>query len=190
VDGTGNLVALTTTLNGAFGCKLYVPGAGFFLNNEMDDFTTAPARPNLFGLVQGEGNVVRPGKRMLSSQSPTIAWKKQEAMVLGGKGGSRIPTSVMQVLLDVIVDEHDLSTAIVQPRIHHQWLPDQISVEPDALGEEVRAELKRRGHTLEGSVPSHATVNALRLRRDGSVEAVADPRGPGVAGVVIEVGEH
>ena len=125
IDAEGNLVALTTTLNGLFGCGLYVPEAGFFLNNEMDDFTAAPGRPNLFGLMQGEANAVAPGKRMLSSMTPTIAWRGAEAVALGGRGGSRIPTNVAQVLLALIADGDPLQTALDRPRLHHQWLPDR-----------------------------------------------------------------
>ena len=104
IDADGNLVALTTTLNGLFGCGLYVPEAGFFLNNEMDDFATAPGKPNLFGLIQGEANAVAPGKRMLSSMAPMIGWKGTEEIALGGRGGSRIPTNTIEVLLNVVID--------------------------------------------------------------------------------------
>ena len=183
VDRDGNLVALTTTLNGLFGCGLWVPGGGFFLNNEMDDFATAPGRPNLFGLIQGEANAVAPGKRMLSSMSPVIAWKDKEAYALGGRGGSRIPTNTLQVLLNLLVDGDPLQAALDRPRLHHQWLPDRLDAEPDALSPETRAELERRGHKIESSAVA-AKVHAVHLLPDGRVEAASDPRGSGVGGVV------
>ena len=183
VDRDGNLVALTTTLNGLFGCGLWVPGAGFFLNNEMDDFATAPGKPNLFGLIQGEANAVAPGKRMLSSMSPVIAWKGKEAYALGGRGGSRIPTNTIQVILNLLVDDDPLQAAIDRPRLHHQWLPDQVDAEPDALSPETRAELERRGHTIQ-ITPVAAKVHAVHLLPDGRVEAASDSRGSGVGRVV------
>jgi gamma-glutamyltranspeptidase/glutathione hydrolase len=183
VDREGNLVALTTTLIELFGCGLWVPGAGFFLNDEMDDFTAAPGKPNLFGLVQGEANAVAPGKRMLSSMTPVIAWKGSEAYALGGRGGSRIPTHVIEVLLDLLVDGDPLQTALDRPRIHHQWLPDRLEAEPDALSPETRAELERRGHTILISGET-AKVHAVHRLPDGRVEAASDPRGSGVGGVV------
>lgn len=183
VDKDGNLVALTTTLNGLFGCGLYVPEAGFFLNNEMDDFATAPGRPNMFGLIQGEANAVAPGKRMLSSMTPTIAWKGDEAIALGGRGGSRIPTNTIQVLLNLIVDGDALQPALDRPRLHHQWMPDRLDVESDTLAPETRAELERRGHQIQAN-DATAKVHAVRRRADGRVEAASDPRGTGVGGIV------
>lgn len=183
VDRDGNLVALTTTLNGLFGCGLWVPGAGFFLNNEMDDFATAPGKPNLFGLIQGEANAVAPGKRMLSSMSPVIAWKGKEAYALGGRGGSRIPTNTLQVMLNLLVDGDPLQAALDRPRLHHQWLPDRLDAEPDALSPETRAELERRGHKVEITTTS-AKVHVVHLLPDGRVEAASDPRGSGAGGVV------
>jgi gamma-glutamyltranspeptidase/glutathione hydrolase len=183
IDAEGNLVALTTTLNGLFGCGLYVPETGFFLNNEMDDFATAPGKPNMFGLIQGEANAVAPGKRMLSSMMPTIAWKGTEALALGGRGGSRIPTNSIEVLLNVIADGDSLQTALDRPRLHHQWLPDRIEAEPDTFSPETRAELERRGHTIVINDIT-AKVHAVRRLPDGRVEAASDPRGTGMGGVV------
>jgi gamma-glutamyltranspeptidase / glutathione hydrolase len=188
VDADGNLVALTTTLNGYFGCGLYVPGAGFFLNNEMDDFAAAPGKPNMFGLIQGEANAVRAGKRMLSSMSPTIAWRDGEALAAGGRGGSRIPTNTLQVLLNRIVDGDDLQSALDRPRLHHQWLPDVVQAEPDTLSPETRTALESRGHTVEITT-STAKVQAVRwLRTPGGtlVEAAADPRSGGAAGALAQ----
>ncbi len=183
IDADGNLVALTTTLNGLFGCGLYVPEAGFFLNNEMDDFAAAPGRPNMFGLVQGEANAVAPGKRMLSSMTPTLAWKGEEAIALGGRGGSRIPTNTIAVLLNLIVDGDPLQTALDRPRLHHQWMPDQLEVEPDTLSPETRTALEQRGHLIKVNTLT-AKVHAVRRRADGRVEAGSDPRGTGRGGIV------
>lgn len=180
IDADGNAVALTTTLNGSFGCGLLVPEAGFLLNNEMDDFATVPGRPNLYGLVQGEANAVAAGKRMLSSMSPTVAWRGEEVLALGSPGGSRIPTATLQVLLHVVLDGDELQAAVNRPRIHHQWLPDELVAEPDALSPETRQELSRRGHRL-AERRSIGEVHAVRRRQDGTSEAAADPRGPGAA---------
>ncbi len=187
IDADGNTVSLTTTLNDTFGCKAWVPGFGF-LNNEMDDFAAAPGKPNLYGLVQGEANAVRAGKRMLSSMSPTIAWREptgpggEEILAAGARGGSKIPTNVAQVLLAVMVDGDGLQAALDRPRIHHQWLPDRLQAEPDALSPETRAVLEARGHTLD-ITPATAKVNAAMRLPDGTEEAVVDPRGPGYAAV-------
>ena len=183
VDAGGDAVALTTTLNGRFGCGLLVPGVGFLLNNEMDDFATAPGRPNAYGLIQGEANAVAPGKRMLSSMAPTIAWRGAEVVVLGSPGGSRIPTATTQVLTALIVDGDALQEAVDRPRIHHQWMPDVLVAETDALSPETADVLERRGHELE-SVRAIGEVHAVRFFSTGVVEAAQDPRGPGAAGVV------
>ncbi|MFH1177716.1 MAG: gamma-glutamyltransferase family protein, partial [Acidobacteriota bacterium] len=182
VDGAGNAVAVTTTLNGRFGCGLLVGAAGYLLNNEMDDFATARGRPNLWGLIQGEANAVAPGKRPLSSMSPTIAWRGAELVALGSPGGSHIPTATLQVLLNLILDGDSLQAAIDRPRLHHQWLPDELIGEADARSPETDAELRRRGHTTR-QVRNLGEVHAVRAS-GGVVEAAADPRGPGAAGVV------
>ncbi len=179
IDGAGNLVALTTTLNDLFGGGFYVAGAGFFLNNEMDDFATAPSRPNLFGLVQGEANAVAPGKRPLSSMAPMLAWKGGAAAVAGGRGGSRIPTHLVQVLLGLLVDGAPLQEAVDRPRLHHQWLPDQLEAEAGALTAEARADLTRRGHTVVDPV-RFAQIHAVSRRADGCLEAAADRRWAGL----------
>ncbi len=183
VDGKGNVVSLTTTLNGAFGCGLLVPEVGILLNNEMDDFAAAPGQPNMFGLIQGEANAVAPGHRMLSSMSPTVAWRDGEVIALGSPGGSHIPTATVQVLLNLIIDGDSLQAAVDRPRIHHQWLPDTIRAEADALTPETQAELRQRGHQIE-PIDHLGEVHAVRLHPSGKTEAAADPRGPGAAGVV------
>lgn len=182
VDGDGGAVSLTTTLNGSFGCGLLVSELEILLNNEMDDFATAPGTPNLYGLVQGEANSVAPGRRMLSSMAPVVAWREGHTLVLGSPGGSRIPTAVIQVLLALVVDEDPLLTAVSRPRLHHQWQPDELLAEPDALGPETRQELERRGHRVR-SVAALGEVHAVRRFPPGGVEAAADPRGPGAAAV-------
>lgn len=182
VDAEGGLVALTTTLNGLFGCGLYVPEAGFLLNNEMDDFAAAPGRPNLYGLIQGEANAVHAGRRMLSSMAPTLAFRGEEALALGGRGGSRIPTALLQVLLHLLVDGDGLQKAVDRPRLHHQWLPDEVWAEEGALAPETREALESRGHSVT-AYPRVARIRAVRLLPDGTVEAASDPRGPGATGV-------
>jgi gamma-glutamyltranspeptidase/glutathione hydrolase len=183
MDGEGNAVSLTTTLNGSFGCGLLVPGAGFLLNNEMDDFATAPGRPNLYGLIQGEANSVGPGKRMLSSMTPTVAWRGQQVIVTGSPGGSTIPTATAQVLLNLIVDGDGLQAAVDRARVHHQWMPDMLNVEPDALSPETARALERRGHELR-TVLKLGETHSVRGMVGGEFQAAQDPRGPGDAGVV------
>jgi gamma-glutamyltranspeptidase/glutathione hydrolase len=181
IDGAGNLVALTTTLNDVYGCKVLVPELGYFLNNEMDDFTAAPGHPNLYGLIQGEANAIAPGKRMLSSMSPTIAWAGDRTLALGGRGGSRIPTAVLQVVLAVVVDNDPLQTAIDRPRIHHQWLPDVLYFESDALSPETWMALENWGHAVE-PWEKDATINAVMGLANRVTLAAGDPRGPSAAG--------
>jgi gamma-glutamyltranspeptidase/glutathione hydrolase len=183
VDADGNAVALTTTLNGAFGCGLLVPELQILLNNEMDDFTTAPGAPNMFGLIQGEANAVGPGKRMLSSMTPTIAWREGSVLVIGSPGGSRIPTSVAQVFLRIAVDGLTLADAVAAPRLHHQWQPDETQAEPGALSAKAAAGMEERGHRLK-SVKGMGEVAAVERFDGGRCEAAADPRGPGAAAVV------
>jgi gamma-glutamyltranspeptidase/glutathione hydrolase len=182
VDARGDAVAMTVTLNDSFGCRLLVPELGILLNNEMDDFAAAPGKANLYGLVQGPANAVGPGKRMLSSMSPTLAWRDGEILAIGSPGGSRIPTAVGQALLRVLLDGDSLQEAVTHPRIHHQWMPDEVMVEAGALSGEARAELQRRGHAIK-DVKALGEVHAARRRADGRLEAAADPRGPGAAGV-------
>ena len=182
IDGDGNAVSLTTTLNGSFGCGVLVPEVGFLLNNEMDDFTTAPGKPNLFKLVQGQANSVRPGKRMLSNMSPTIAWRAGEVLALGSPGGAHIPTATLQVLLNLIVDGDGLQAAVDRPRLHHQWQPDRLVYEAGAFASGVATELERRGHSLRKA--GHlGEVNAIHRVPAGRLVAAADPRGPGASAI-------
>lgn len=178
VDKDGNAVSLTTTLNSNYGCKVVVDGAGFFLNNEMDDFSIKPGTPNQFGLVGAEANAIAPGKRMLSSMTPSIIEKDGELfLVLGAPGGSTIITAVFQVFINVAEFDMPLDSAVWAPRFHHQWLPDEIWVEPTALGEEVKAELAAMGHNFR-DVNRMAVIKAIQRLEDGSYHAVGDFRNP------------
>ncbi len=178
VDSLGNAVSITTTLNGNFGSKVMVDGGGFFLNNEMDDFSAKPGVPNMFGLVGKEANAIQPGKRMLSSMTPTIVEKDGELfLVLGAPGGSTIITAVFQTFLNLAEYGMDLSEAVHAPRFHHQWLPDQILYESDAFGNGVLDSLQELGYQFR-EVNSMAVIKAVQVLPDGSLQAAADPRNP------------
>ncbi|MGM0588299.1 MAG: gamma-glutamyltransferase [Bacteroidota bacterium] len=181
VDGQGNAVAITTTLNGSFGSKLAVDGAGFLLNNEMDDFSSKPGVPNQFGLIGGEANAIEPGKRMLSSMTPTIVTRNNRAvMVLGAAGGPRIINTVLQNFLNMAQFDMNAQEAIAAPRFHHQWLPDKLSYEQYGLSPDTRAKLRAMGHNLDimGSI---GRGHIVRIRPDGTMESGVDPRGNGAA---------
>ena len=178
VDLWGNAVSVTTTLNLNYGSKVLVQGAGFFLNDEMDDFSAKPGVPNYFGLIGAEANAIAPGKRMLSSMTPTIVEKDGELfLVLGAPGGSTIITAVLQTMLNVIEYDFPLDSAVAAPRFHHQWLPDEIKVEPDAIDTLERKKLWDMGHTLKG-VKRMALVKAVMRTPDGTLHIAADPRNP------------
>ncbi len=154
VDQDGNAVAVTYTINGAFGANVIAPGTGFFLNDEMDDFTVKPGVANMFGLVQGQRNLIEPGKRPLSSMAPTIITKDgHAAMVLGSPGGSRIISIVLETALNVIDYGMTPGEAVDAPRLHHQWLPDVIAAEPFALSPDTVSLLKSMGYRVEEEVP-------------------------------------
>jgi gamma-glutamyltranspeptidase/glutathione hydrolase len=154
VDKDGNAVAVTYTINGGFGAQVIGGNTGFFLNDEMDDFTIKPGTPNLFGLVQGKKNAIQPGKRPLSSMSPTIVAKDgRTVMVIGGRGGSRIITIVLEAVMNVIDYGLDPQEAVDAPRIHHQWLPDEIFVEPMALSPDTRKMLTDMGYKVTDQAP-------------------------------------
>ncbi|MEO5582507.1 MAG: gamma-glutamyltransferase [Saprospiraceae bacterium] len=177
VDKEGNAVGVTYTLNGNFGSKVVVDGAGFFLNNEMDDFSSKPGVPNMFGLIGAEANSIAPGKRMLSSMTPTIVEKNgQLSMVIGSPGGSTIITSVFQVFLDVAEWNMTMSQAVAASRFHHQWLPDEIMIESKSFGDDLQIKLKTMGHTLR-DIRSIGLVDAIMKMPDGKLEGGADPRG-------------
>lgn len=176
VDEYGNATSVTTTINTGYGSKVVVGGAGFLLNNEMDDFSAKPGVPNFFGLLGAEANKIEPGKRMLSSMTPTIIEKDNKLkLVVGTPGGSTIITSVYQVILNILEFEMTATDAVHSPRFHHQWKPDLVFLEEDCLSEEVKSELTKKGHTLKprGKI---GKVEAIYVRPDGSLEAVADTR--------------
>lgn len=178
VDAAGNACAVTTTLNGNFGCKVWVDGAGFFLNNEMDDFSVKPGVPNVYGLVGAEANSIAAGKRMLSSMTPTIVEKNGAwYMVLGTPGGSTIITSVLQVFLNVVEFDQPLDQAVNAPRFHHQWLPDEIMAEPGAMNQATRQTLTAKGHSIR-EVEAIAVVKAIVRTKDGKIHGAGDPRDP------------
>ncbi len=177
VDSKGNAVSVTTTLNGGFGSKVFVAGAGFLLNNEMDDFSVKPGYANAYGLVGGEANAIEPGKRMLSSMTPSIVEKDgQLLMVVGTPGGSTIITSVFQTIINVLDFGMGMQEAVSARRFHHQWLPDMIFVETDAVSAEVKTSLESIGHKLNdrGNI---GRVDAILALPDGTLEGGADPRG-------------
>jgi gamma-glutamyltranspeptidase/glutathione hydrolase len=181
VDAEGNAVACTTTLNNDFGSAVTVTGAGFLLNDEMDDFTAAPGKPNLYGLVQGATNAIAPGKRMLSAMTPSIVLDTAGGllMVLGTPGGSRITTAVYQVISNVIDQGMALVDAVDAPRLHHQALPDLLYIEQDGFVQASLDSLEAMGHTLH--VWRYKTgVNAIVKSGAGWV-GVADPRRGGGA---------
>ena len=178
IDAEGNAASCTTTLNSNFGSKVVVDGAGFFLNNEMDDFSAKPGVPNQFGLVGAEANAIQPGKRMLSSMTPTIVEKDGEVfMVLGAPGGSTIITAVFQVFMNVVEFDMNLEQAVRAARFHHQWLPDNILVEKEALDSTTRQALQDMGHKFR-EVNSMAVIKAIHQLPDGTLHGVGDQRNP------------
>ncbi|MCB0561549.1 MAG: gamma-glutamyltransferase [Lewinellaceae bacterium] len=178
VDAEGNAVSVTTTLNSNYGCKVWVDGAGFFLNNEMDDFSAKPGVPNQFGLVGAEANSIRPEKRMLSSMTPTIVEKEGKLfMVLGAPGGSTIITAVFQVFINVAEFGMGLEEAVNAGRFHHQWLPDAILIEDNAFPDSTKQALEAMGHSFN-TVGRMAVIKAIVRLPDGRLQGVGDPRNP------------
>ena len=181
VDQFGNAIAVTTTLNGTFGSKLFADELGFFLNNEMDDFSSKPGFPNMYGLIGGEANKIEPKKRMLSSMSPTIVEKDGELyMTLGTPGGSTIITSVVQTILNVHEFEMTMNEAVNSPRFHHQWKPDSIRIELDYFDRDVIEALLKSGYRLndKGTI---GRVDGILIRDDKMLEGGADKRGDDTA---------
>ncbi|MBK7222668.1 MAG: gamma-glutamyltransferase [Saprospiraceae bacterium] len=177
VDKDGNAVAVTTTLNGGYGSSVVVRGAGFILNNEMDDFSVKPGVANLYGLIGAEANKIEPGKRMLSSMTPTIVEKGGKLrLVVGTPGGSTIITSVFQTIVNILDFQMDPADAVARPRFHHQWLPDSIQVEKGGLSDTVIAQLKTKGHGFKFRKP-YGRVEAIYVTPDGKLHGGADPRG-------------
>lgn len=181
VDKSGNAVAGTTTLNNSYGSAIVVEGAGFILNDEMDDFSIKPGTPNMYGLFGGEANAIVPGKRMLSSMTPTILEKDGKLfLVVGSPGGSTIITSVYQIIRDVVDFRMSVADAVKAPRFHHQWLPDVISYEEGGLDSLTIAALRGMGHVLSPR-SSIGRVDAILIGPDGLRHAGADPRGDDAA---------
>jgi gamma-glutamyltranspeptidase/glutathione hydrolase len=190
VDAAGGAVSVTTTLNDSFGNARVAPGLGFLLNNEMDDFATAPGKPNLYGLIQGEVNAVAAGKRMLSAMCPAIAvLGNRNAFVWGTPGGSTIPTTNFQVLLGILLRGESLEEAVAAPRFHQQDFPDKIQIERNRFDAGWIDALRRTGHTVEEREPDKdpiGRVHAIARGPDGTLTAVADPRAGGIGLVVSE----
>ncbi len=183
VDGEGNAVAVTTTINLSYGSRVTVDGAGFLLNNEMDDFSAKPGHPNQFGLVQGEANAVDPGKRMLSAMTPTVVLDPDGELffVTGTPGGSTIITTVFQTISNVVDFGMDVVAAVNAPRVHHQHLPDRIQFENGGLKPEVVSALRELGHTVEERGGISGDVQAILVLPDGTLAAHSDPRQGGLA---------
>lgn len=189
VDSAGNAASITTTINSFYGIKAVVTGAGFFMNNEMDDFSALPGTPNMFGLVQGEANAIAPGKRMLSAMTPTIATRPDGSLfcVLGTPGGATIITNVFQNLVNLIDYDMTLVEAVRVPRLHHQHLPDRIQYERRSLSPATVEALESMGHTVEerydpeSLYPYIGDVQAILVRSDGTLVGVSDPRRGGAA---------
>jgi gamma-glutamyltranspeptidase/glutathione hydrolase len=181
VDKFGNAVSITTTLNGSYGSKVVVDGAGFLLNNEMDDFSVKPGFPNMFGLIGGKANSIQPGKRMLSSMTPTIIEKNNNLfMVLGTPGGSTIITSVFQTILNVIDYGMSMQEAVNAKKIHHQWVPDILYVEKNSINNETKEQLVSIGHKINerGSI---GRMDCILINSDNKLEGGSDKRGDNIA---------
>lgn len=183
VDQFGNAVSVTTTLNTGYGSKVVVKGAGFILNNEMDDFSSKPGSPNVYGLVGSEANAIAPEKRMLSSMTPTIVEKDNNLfMVVGTPGGSTIITSVLQNILNVVDFDMGMQESVNQPRFHHQWLPDMIRMEPGGFSKEIKDSLTNLDYKiLERNSLIIGRVDAILVLPNGNLEGGADPRGDDAA---------
>lgn len=181
VDREGNAVSITTTLNGSYGAQVVVKGAGFLLNNEMDDFSVKPGSPNMYGLVGGEANAIAPNKRMLSSMTPTIMEKNGDLyMVVGTPGGSTIITSVFQTILNVVEFDKSMQAAVDAKKFHHQWLPDEVGYEANAIDSGALNKLKSKGYNMK-SRGAIGRVDAILKTKGGFYHAGADPRGDDVA---------
>jgi gamma-glutamyltranspeptidase/glutathione hydrolase len=177
VDSYGQAVSVTTTLNGNYGSRVIVKGAGFVLNNEMDDFSVKPGTPNMFGLIGAEANAIQPGKRMLSSMTPLIVQKNDSLFLIAGTpGGATITTSMYQLLINMIDFDMSLQQAIHSPRFHHQWLPDILYHEADCFDTATKKELEQIGYTLKQR-SAIGRIDAIYIAPDTSIEGIGDNRG-------------
>ncbi|MGN7890248.1 gamma-glutamyltransferase [Dyadobacter sp. 22481] len=178
VDKEGNAVSVTTTLNGGYGSRVVVKGGGFFMNNEMDDFSIKAGAPNMYGLIGNKANAIAPGKRMLSSMTPTIIEKDGKLlMVVGTPGGSTIITSVYQTILNVLEHGMTMQQAVNALKFHHQWLPDKTTFEANAFSAEAIKKLQDKGYILEQQRNSIGRMDCILVLPDGSLEGGSDPRG-------------
>lgn len=179
LDAQGNAVAVTTTLNGSYGSKVFVEKGGYFLNNEMDDFSSKPGVPNMFGLIGGKANAIAAQKRMLSAMTPTIVERNGKlAMIVGTPGGSTIITSVLQIILNVFEYEMDIQTAVSAPRFHHQWLPDVVVFEPSRFQKSFIDSLQEKGFNIkEEYTRIIGRVDAIHISGSNIITTGADPRG-------------
>jgi len=179
LDAMGNAVAVTTTLNGSYGSKVFVESGGYFLNNEMDDFSSKPGVPNMFGLIGGKANAIAPQKRMLSAMTPTIVEKGGKlSMIVGTPGGSTIITSVLQTIVNVYEFGMDMQTAVSAPRFHHQWLPDVVVFEPKRFDSTFIDKLQSKGYDIkEEYTRIIGRVDAIHLSEENDITTGADPRG-------------
>lgn len=187
VDLEGNAVSVTTTLNASYGSKLFVEDGGFFLNNEMDDFSIKTGVANMYGLIGGESNKIAPNKRMLSSMSPTIVEENGElALILGSPGGSSIITSVLQVILNVFEFDMGIKQAVNAPRFHHQWLPEYIDLEPNTFNSEIIQGLTKKGYLIDRKRDRLiGRVDAIRITPDRDIIPAPDPRGDDAEATII-----
>jgi gamma-glutamyltranspeptidase/glutathione hydrolase len=180
VDAEGNLVSATLSINLPFGSGFIAPGTGVLLNNEMDDFTLKPGQPNSYGLVGSNANAIAPGKRMSSSMSPSFVERKDRVMAVGTPGGSRIITMVMEGVM-AFAEGADAKRVVTRPRMHHQYLPDEIVFESGALTDDEKTSLRRRGHALREVEPYGNMQAIIWNRANGRLDAASDPRGIGLA---------
>jgi gamma-glutamyltranspeptidase/glutathione hydrolase len=184
VDSAGNAVANTYTLNDLYGSKVTVKGTGILLNDEMDDFTSAPGKPNQYGLIQGERNAVGPKKRPLSSMTPTFVLRPDGSLwfALGARGGPHIITAVLQAIINVVDHQMNIQQAIDAPRLHHQWLPDEVYWEPFGISVDSRAILEQYGHRFREKSAFNSSMTGIMIEETTNVRLGAiDMRGDGVA---------